>query len=59
MKIWLICIFQSHIDGGIAGVAAVSPRFEPRILPNVATVSHGLTRCQPGVSRMCHGVDPV
>ena len=44
MKIWLICIFQSHIYGGSAGVA---------------TVSHGLTRCHPVVSRLCHGVAPV
>jgi len=55
VKIWLMCIFQSHIYGRIAGVATVwTPDH-----PDVATVSHGLKRYHPGVSRMCHCVVPV
>ena len=43
----------------------MSPRCRDGLNPGssrcrlVAKVSHGLTWCQPGVSRMCHGVAPV
>ena len=52
---FLICRVQSHIYGGIAGVATMSPRFEPRTIPMLprCTTVYCVTRSVKDVP-LCH-----